>query len=183
MSRVGKIPIPVPSGVTVTTDGTTVTAKGPKGELVRKLSGGITAKVESGNLRIERAGNEAQDKALHGMYRSLLKGMVEGVAKGYERRLEVVGVSYQAAVEGHKLKLNVGFSHPVHLPIPKNIQVVCPSVTQIVVSGSDKQAVGEFAARVRRTRKPEPYKGKGVRYQGEQIVQKAGKSFVSGGEK
>jgi large subunit ribosomal protein L6 len=183
MSRVGKIPIPVPSGVTVTTDGTTVTAKGPKGELVRKLTGGVTAKVEGGNLRIERAGNEAQDKALHGMYRSLLKGMVDGVAKGYERRLEVVGVSYQAAVEGAKLKLNVGFSHPVHLQIPKNIQVVCPSVTQIVVSGTDKQAVGEFAARVRRTRKPEPYKGKGVRYQGEQIVQKAGKSFVSGGEK
>ena len=183
MSRVGKIPIPVPSGVTVTTDGTTVTAKGPKGELVRKLTGGVTAKVEGGNLRLERAGNEAQDKALHGMYRSLLKGMVDGVAKGYERRLEVVGVSYQAAVEGSKLKLNVGFSHPVHLPIPKNIQVACPSVTQIVVSGSDKQAVGEFAARVRRTRKPEPYKGKGVRYAGEQIVQKAGKSFVSGGEK
>jgi large subunit ribosomal protein L6 len=183
MSRVGKIPIPVPSGVTVTTDGTTVTAKGPKGELVRKLSGGITAKVEAGSLKLERAGGEAQDKALHGMYRSLLKGMVEGVAKGYERRLEVVGVSYQAAVEGAKLKLNVGFSHPVFLPIPKNIQVVCPSATQIVVTGSDKQAVGEFAARVRRTRKPEPYKGKGVRYAGEQIVQKAGKSFVSGGEK
>jgi large subunit ribosomal protein L6 len=183
MSRVGKIPIPVPSGVTVTTDGTTVTVKGPKGELVRRLSGGVTAKLEGGALRLERSGNEAQDKALHGMYRSLVKGMVDGVAKGYERRLEVVGVSYQAAVEGARLKLNVGFSHPVHLAIPKNIQVVCPSVTQIVVTGSDKQAVGEFAARVRRTREPEPYKGKGVRYSGEQIVQKAGKSFVSGGEK
>jgi large subunit ribosomal protein L6 len=119
MSRVGKIPIPVPSGVTVTTDGTTVTAKGPKGELVRKLSGGVIAKVEGGNVRLERGGNEAQDKALHGMYRSIVKGMVDGVSKGYEKRLEVVGVSYQAAIEGGKLKLNVGFSNPVLLPIPK----------------------------------------------------------------
>jgi large subunit ribosomal protein L6 len=183
MSRVGKIPIPVPSGVTVTSSGDTVTVKGPKGELVRRLTGGVTAKVEGGQLRLSRAGDEARDKALHGMYRALCRGMVEGVSKGFEKKLEVVGVSYQAAVEGQRLKLNVGFSHPVYLAIPKGLTVVCPAVTQILVTGSDKQAVGEFAARVRRTRPPEPYKGKGVRYVGEQIVQKAGKSFVSGGEK
>ena len=183
MSRVGKIPIPVPAGVTVTSSGDSVTVKGPKGELVRRLTGGVTAKVEAGVLKLARAGDEAQDKALHGMYRALCRGMVEGVSKGFEKKLEVVGVSYQAAVEGAKLKLNVGFSHPVILPIPKGVKVECPAVTQIVVTGCDKQAVGEFAARVRRTRPPEPYKGKGVHYLGEQIVQKAGKSFVSGGEK
>jgi large subunit ribosomal protein L6 len=183
MSRVGKIPIPVPAGVTITTSGDTVTVKGPKGELVRRLSGGVTAKVEGGQLKLARAGDEATDKALHGMYRALCRGMVEGVSKGFEKKLEVVGVSYQAAVEGQRLKLNVGFSHPVYVAIPKGLAVTCPAVTQIVVTGPDKQAVGEFAARVRRARPPEPYKGKGVRYVGEQIVQKAGKSFVSGGEK
>jgi large subunit ribosomal protein L6 len=179
MSRLGKIPVPVPAGVTVTTDGTTLTVKGAKGELSRRLAPGITAKVEGATLKLQRAGDEAQDKALHGLTRALAVGMIEGVSKGFEKRLEVVGVSYQAAVEGQRLKLNVGFSHPVYVTIPK---VECPSPTQIVVTGADKQVVGEFAATVRRQRKPEPYKGKGVRYVGEKITQKVGKSFV-GGEK
>jgi large subunit ribosomal protein L6 len=182
MSRIGKIPVAIPDGVTVTTDGATVTVKGPKGELKRALTGGVKARVDGKRLLLERPDDEAQSKALHGLFRALCQGMVVGVTKGYERKLEVVGVSYQAAVEGQKLKLQVGFSHPVHIPIPKGVKVECPSVTQILVSGPDKQAVGQFAATVRRARPPEPYKGKGVRYSGEQIIQKQGKSFV-GGEK
>lgn len=182
MSRIGKIPIKIPAGVTVTTDGSTVSVKGAKGELSRRLSGGITAKLEGAELKLSRSADEAVDRAQHGLFRALCHGMVEGVSKGYEKKLEVVGVSYGIAIEGGKVKLNVGFSHPVYLPIPKGIKVECPSVTQAVITGCDKQMVGEFAARMRRARPPEPYKGKGVRYVGEQIVQKAGKSFV-GGEK
>ncbi|MFM8979102.1 MAG: 50S ribosomal protein L6 [Planctomycetia bacterium] len=176
------MPVTIPSGVTVTTDGKSLTVKGAKGELSRPLVHGITAKVEAGVLRLGRAGDEALDRAQHGLARALAVGMIEGVSKGFEKRLEVHGVSYQAAVEGQRLKLNVGFSHPVYVAIPKGIKVECPQPTQIVVTGCDKQVVGEFAATVRRQRKPEPYKGKGVRYAGEKIVQKAGKSFV-GGEK
>ncbi len=182
MSRIGKIPVAIPSGVTVSVDGSTIHVKGPKGELTRELTGGVTAKVEDNELRLERPNDEAQSKALHGLYRSLCNGMVEGVEKGYEKRLEVVGVSYQASVEGNRLRLQVGFSHPVFVDIPKGLKVECPSLTMIVITGCDKQMVGEFAAKSRKVRPPEPYKGKGVRYVGEQIVQKAGKSFV-GGEK
>jgi large subunit ribosomal protein L6 len=182
MSRIGKIPVAIPSGVTVSVDGDTVHAKGPKGELSRELTGGITAAVEDGSLRLERPNDEARSKALHGLYRSLCNGMVVGVQDGYEKRLEVVGVSYQASVEGNRLRLQVGFSHPVFVDIPKGLTVECPSLTTIVIKGCDKQMVGEFAAKSRKVRPPEPYKGKGVRYVGEQIVQKAGKSFV-GGEK
>jgi large subunit ribosomal protein L6 len=187
MSRIGKIPVAIPEGVTVTTDGASVTVKGPKGTLTRAFTGGVTAKLEgkngdAKNLVLSRPDDTAASKALHGLFRSLCQGMVIGVTKGYEKKLEVVGVSYQAAVEGQRLKLQVGFSHPVYVAIPKGVTVVCPSVTQIVVTGADRQAVGQFAAMVRRSRPPEPYKGKGVRYLGEQIVQKAGKSFV-GGEK
>jgi large subunit ribosomal protein L6 len=186
MSRIGKIPVPVPSGVTVTTDGTSVAVKGPKGELKRSFTGGIRAKVEDGTLRLDRPDDQAQTKALHGLYRSLCKGMIDGVLQGYEKRLEIVGVSYQAALEsgkaGPRLKLQVGFANPVFVPIPKGLDVKCPQPIQIVITGCDKQQVGQFAAVVRRVRPPEPYKGKGIRYQGEQVVQKQGKSFV-GGEK
>jgi large subunit ribosomal protein L6 len=183
MSRIGKIPIVIPSGVDVVVDGSTVRMKGPLGELSRSLTGGVTAAVEENQLVLKRPGDDAQSKSLHGLYRSLCQGMVEGVEKGFSKRLEVVGVSYQASIEGGtRLRLQVGFSHPVFLTIPVGVKVECPSQTQILVSGCDKQMVGEFAARVRRARPPEPYKGKGVRYYGEQIVQKAGKSFV-GGEK
>ncbi len=182
MSRVGKAPIAIPSGVDVSVDGKTVRVKGPKGELTRKLTGSISAAVEDGHLKIGRGDDEQQSRALHGLYRALCQGMVEGVEKGFSKTLDVVGVSYQAAIEGNKVRLQVGFSHPVLLEIPKGLSVECPSPTRVVVSGCDKQQVGEFAARVRRVRPPEPYKGKGVRYFGEQVVQKAGKSFV-GGEK
>ena len=182
MSRIGKIPIALPGGVTASVDGAVITVKGPKGELTRTLTGGVTAKVDGGVLRLQRPNDEARTKALHGLYRSLAEGMVEGVDKGFERRLEVVGVSYNAAVEGQRLRLQVGYSHPVYVDIPKGLSVECPSLTMIVIQGADKQMVGQFAARARKCRPPEPYKGKGVRYLGEQITQKAGKSFV-GGEK
>jgi large subunit ribosomal protein L6 len=182
MSRIGKIPVAIPSGVTVTAEEGRVTVKGPKGELRQPLTGGIRARVDGGRLLLERPDDEARTKALHGLFRALCQGMVDGVTKGYEKRLEVVGVSYQASVDGKRLKLQVGFSHPLHFDIPSGVKVECPSATLIVVSGPDKQAVGQFAAVVRKSRPPEPYKGKGVRYQGEQVVQKQGKSFV-GGEK
>jgi large subunit ribosomal protein L6 len=182
MSRVGKVPVPIPAGVTVAADGATVSVKGPKGELKRVLAPGITAKVEGKAVHVLRGDDETRSRALHGLCRALVNGMVKGVAEGFEKRLEIVGVSYQAAVEGAKVRLQVGFSHPVVLPIPAGIKVECPTPTQIIVRGCDKQGVGEFAARLRRVRPPEPYKGKGVRYVGEKVVQKAGKSFV-GGEK
>jgi large subunit ribosomal protein L6 len=182
MSRIGNTPIAITEGADVAVEGDTIKVKGPLGELSRQMSGGITAKVEDGMLVLARPDDEPRSKALHGLYRALSAGMVEGVTKGFQKRLEVVGVSYQAAVEGNRLRLQVGFSHPVYVDIPKGLSVVCPSLTVIEVSGCDKQAVGEFAAKARRVRPPEPYKGKGVRYSGEQIIQKAGKSFV-GGEK
>jgi large subunit ribosomal protein L6 len=182
MSRIGTAPIAIPDGVSVTVDGSTVSVKGPKGELSRTLTGGIVAEVKDGQLLVERTREEGNSRALHGLYRALCQGMVEGVEKGFSKTLDVVGVSYQAAIEGNKVRLQVGFSHPVLLEIPAGLTVECPSATRIVVSGCDKQLVGEFSARVRRVRPPEPYKGKGVRYFGEQVIQKAGKSFV-GGEK
>jgi large subunit ribosomal protein L6 len=181
MSRVGNAPIPIPAGVTVSVNGDTVACKGPKGELSRTLEGGITAAVEGGKLRLSRPDDSPRSKALHGLWARLCEGMVEGVEKGFERRLEVVGVSYQAAVEKGALKLQVGFSHPQILPIPKGVTVECPSPTTILIRGCDKGRVGEFTARVRRTRPPEPYKGKGVRFSGEQVTLKPGKSFVGGG--
>ncbi len=182
MSRVGSVPITIPSGVDVRVDGMRLAVKGPKGELSRDLSGGVAARVDGAKLVLSRPDDLARTKSLHGLYRALAASMITGVSTGFSQRLEVVGVSYQAAVDGKRLRLQVGFSHPVFLPIPAGLKVECPSPTQIQVSGCDKQLVGEFAARVRRVRPPEPYKGKGVRYQGEQITLKAGKSFV-GGEK
>ena len=182
MSRIGKVPVAIPDGVSVDVDGSVVAVKGPKGELRQGLTGGLTARVDGNELLIERPNDLAQSRALHGLYRALCNNMVEGVTKGFERRLEVVGVSYSAQVQGNKLRVQVGYSHPVDLEIPKGLNVTTPTLTQIVVAGIDKQMVGHFAATVRRVQPPEPYKGKGVRYFGEEIVRKAGKSFV-GGEK
>ena len=182
MSRIGKIPVPVPSGVTVTVDGATVKAKGPKGEISRTLDGGISAKLDGGKVVLSRSGDEAADKARHGLYRSLVKGMVDGVASGFEKRLEIVGVSYQAKLAGRTLTLSLGYCNPVVREVPKGLTVEVPQPTLVIVRGHDKQLVGEFAAEIRKIRPPEPYKGKGVRYVGEVVTQKAGKSFV-GGEK
>jgi large subunit ribosomal protein L6 len=180
MSRIGMTPVALPAGVTAVMDGEVLVVKGPKGELRRAFTGGVRSEVVDGRLVVRRSDDTAQSKALHGLYRSLAQGMVKGVTEGFEKRLEVVGVSYQCAVEGGRLRLTAGFSHPVYFAIPAGLEVATPSPTLIVVKGIDKQLVGEFAARVRRARPPEPYKGKGVRYVGEHIVQKAGKSFVGG---
>ncbi len=185
MSRVGVVPIEIPKGVTVTVEpapkGHAVNVKGPRGELRRELDRGIAAVVDGARLKIQREGDTAAMKALHGLWRSLCQGMVQGVSQGFEKRLEVVGVSYQVSIEKGAVRLQVGFSHPVLVPIPAGLKVECPGPTQVLIQGCDKQLVGEFAARLRRVRPPEPYKGKGVRFFGEQISLKPGKSFVSGG--
>ncbi len=182
MSRIGKIPIPLPAGVTAAIEGSVVRVKGPKGELARPLSGTVTAKVEGGKVVLSRGSDEPQERALHGLYRSLVQGMVEGVEKGFEKRLEIVGVSYQVKVSGRTLTLQLGFCNPVVRELPKGITAECPQPTLVVLKSHDKQLLGEFAAGLRKVRPPEPYKGKGVRYVGETVIQKAGKSFV-GGEK
>jgi large subunit ribosomal protein L6 len=182
MSRIGKIPVAIPAGVTVAVDGPTVKVKGPKGEISRTLEGGVSAKVEADKVVLSRPGDEPADRARHGLYRALVKDMVEGVSKGYEKRLEILGVSYQAKLTGKTLTLNLGYCNPVVREIPKGLTVECPQPTLVIVRGHDRQLVGQFAAEIRRVRPPEPYKGKGVRYVGEVVVQKAGKSFV-GGEK
>ncbi|MBL9085668.1 MAG: 50S ribosomal protein L6 [Planctomycetia bacterium] len=182
MSRIGKIPVSIPAGVTVSVDGPTLKVKGPKGELSRTLDGGVSAKVEGSQVVLTRAGDEQSHRARHGLYRALLKSMVDGVSTGFEKRLEIVGVSYQAKLAGKTLTLNLGYCNPVVIEVPKGLTVECPQPTLVIIRGHDKQLVGQFAAEIRRNRPPEPYKGKGVRYVGEVVVQKAGKSFV-GGEK
>jgi large subunit ribosomal protein L6 len=182
MSRIGKIPVVVPAGVTVTLDGSTLKVKGPKGERVGTLDGGVTAKVEGGKVFLSRAGDEAFDRARHGLHRSLVKGMIDGVATGFEKRLEIVGVSYTAKLAGRTLTMSLGYCNPVATEVPKGLTVECPTPTLVIIRGADKQLVGQYAAEIRRIRPPEPYKGKGVRYVGEVVALKAGKSFV-GGEK
>jgi large subunit ribosomal protein L6 len=182
MSRIGKIPVAIPAGVTVAVDGANVRVKGPKGELTRTLEGGVAAKVEGDKVVLTRPGDTPGDRARHGLFRALVKDMVEGVGKGYEKRLEIVGVSFQAKLTGKTLTLNLGYCNPVVREIPKGLTVECPQPTLVIVRGHDRQLVGQFAAEIRRVRPPEPYKGKGVRYVGEVVALKAGKSFV-GGEK
>ena len=177
MSRIGKQPVVVPSGVQVTTTGKTVTVEGPLGKLDMTHRPEIRVSVddEKGVL-IERDGNEKSTRALHGLTRALIQNMVIGVTQGYEKKLEIVGVGYLAAVQGQTLQLRVGFANEVHKQIPQDLDVSCPDQTHVVVKGSDKQMVGQFAAEVRAVRKPEPYKGKGIRYVDEYVRRKAGKA-------
>jgi large subunit ribosomal protein L6 len=177
MSRIGKAPIPVPSGVDVAIDGPAVTVKGPKGELSRDIPGGITLRQDGDQLLVERPDDERESRALHGLVRSLVNNMVVGVTAGFRKDLDIVGVGYRAAAQGSdKLDLSLGFSHPVVVEAPEGIQFVVPQPTRIEVHGIDKQLVGQVAANIRSIRKPEPYKGKGVRYSGEQVRRKAGKA-------
>ena len=175
MSRIGRLPVPIPSGVTVTVDEHSVKVKGPKGELAHKLPGGISVSKTDNTIDVARASDETHHKALHGLTRSLIANMVEGVTKGFEKRLEIQGVGYRARLQGKALELSVGYSHPVSVTAPDGIEFEVPAPTQIVVRGIDKQLVGEIAARIRRTRPPEPYKGKGIRYEGEHVRRKVGK--------
>lgn len=181
MSRVGRKPVPIPAGVEVNIAGTKVSVKGPKGQLDLYLLPQVKVEQEGGELRVKRLGSERDRfaRAMHGTTRALLNNMVIGVARGYERKLEVQGVGYSAQLQGNKLVLNVGFSHPVEKEIPSTVTVECPNQTTIIVRGCDKQRVGEFAAEIRKLRPPEPYKGKGIRYSDEIVRRKAGKAFGS----
>ena len=175
MSRIGKKPIPVPTSVTVSIEPDLVRVNGPKGELTERIPRDITVAQEGEELVVKRPTDRGEHRALHGLTRSLVANMVEGVTAGYTKTLEIQGVGYRAALKGRDLELALGYSHPVTVEAPEGIEFEVPVPTQIVVRGIDKQLVGEIAARVRKLRPPEPYKGKGVRYAGEQVLRKVGK--------
>jgi large subunit ribosomal protein L6 len=175
MSRIGKQPIPVPSGVDVTIEPELVRVKGPKGVLQQRISRDMKVEQENGTLLVTRPTDRGEHRALHGLTRSLIFNMVHGVTEGYEKRLQIQGVGYRAALRGRDIELSVGYSHPVQIDAPDGIEFEVPQPTQIVVRGIDKQAVGEIAARIRKVRPPEPYKGKGIRYEGEYVARKVGK--------
>lgn len=176
MSRVGKAPISIPSGVDVTLDGPKVTVKGPKGELSRRLPERIEISLDEGVLSAARPDESRESKALHGLTRALLANMVTGVSEGYRKELEIQGVGYRAQLKGRDLELQVGYSHTVTIPAPEGITFEVPEPTRVSVSGIDKELVGQLAADVRKVRPPEPYKGKGIRYVGEYVRRKAGKA-------
>jgi len=175
MSRIGRKPIPVPDGVTVQVSPGAVAVRGPKGELHQVVSADMTISESDGVLTVARPTNRGQHRALHGLTRSLVANMVEGVTNGYEKRLEIQGVGYRARLQGKALELSVGYSHTVAMPAPDGIEFEVPIPTQVIIRGIDKQLVGETAARIRRVRPPEPYKGKGIRYADEQVRRKVGK--------
>jgi large subunit ribosomal protein L6 len=177
MSRIGKQPIPVPSGVEVTIDGENVRVKGPKGQLEHTVIGDVTIERDGDALMVTRADDQRSNRALHGLQRSLINNMVIGVSEGFTKELEIVGVGYRAAAQGpNGLEIAVGYSHPVKVTAPEGVTFEVPQPTRIIVKGHDKQLVGQVAADIRKIRKPEPYKGKGIRYADERIRRKAGKS-------
>jgi large subunit ribosomal protein L6 len=175
MSRIGKKPIEIPDGVTVSVGPDRVTVNGPKGELSQAVSPAMKIEQANGTLTVERPTNRGEHRALHGLTRSLIANMVEGVTNGFERRLEIQGVGYRARLQGKALELALGYSHPVSIPAPEGIEFEVPQPTEVIVRGIDKQLVGEIAARIRKQRPPEPYKGKGIRYAGEHVRRKVGK--------
>jgi large subunit ribosomal protein L6 len=175
MSRVGKKPVPIPSGVTAVVEGQTIKVKGPKGAMSLVLHGDVEAKVDKGEVSVDPRLETKRARAMWGTYRSLLANVMEGVTKGFERRLEITGVGYRAALQGKNLQIQLGYSHDIVYPIPEGITIAVPKPTEIVVTGIDGQKVGHVAAEIRAFRKPEPYKGKGVKYAGEYIFRKEGK--------
>lgn len=176
MSRIGKKPIDVPAGVTVTIKGQTVTVKGPRGELKRDVHADIAVSLENGVLAVTRPSDEQHFRAMHGMSRTILANMVEGVTKGFQKQLDIVGVGYKAEVRPYGLQLALGYSHPIEYKAPVGIKLTAPQPTTVLVDGSDKEVVGQVAAEIRNLRPPEPYKGKGIKYQGEHVRRKAGKA-------
>jgi large subunit ribosomal protein L6 len=176
MSRIGRKPITIPNGVAVAVEGSTVKVKGPKGELSRTFEPSMKIRVENNEVLVERPSDEKRERALHGLTRALLANMVQGVTEGFKKTLEIVGVGYRAEKKGKNLVVSVGYSHPVNYPEPQGITLSTPAPTTIVIEGIDKQKVGQVAAELREFRPPEPYKGKGIRYQGEQVRRKAGKT-------
>jgi large subunit ribosomal protein L6 len=175
MSRVGKKPVAIPSGVTASVEGQIVKVKGPKGALSLVLHGDVAAKVEGSEVKVDPRADTKRARAMWGTYRSLLANVMVGVTKGFERKLEITGVGYRAAVQGKNLQVQLGYSHDIVYPIPEGITIVVPKPTEVVVSGIDGQKVGHVAAEIRAFRKPEPYKGKGVKYSGEYVFRKEGK--------
>ncbi len=176
MSRIGNVPITLPSGVDIAVNGADVTVKGPKGELSMTLPEGITARQDGEDLVVERPNDEQEAKALHGLARSLVSNMVTGVSEGFRKDLEIIGVGYRCAAKGsNALELQLGYSHPVSYTAPDGIEFAVPDQQKISITGIDKQVVGQVAAEIRAFRKPEPYKGKGIRYVGEHVIRKAGK--------
>ncbi len=180
MSRIGKMPIALPAGVTVEFKDSVVTVKGPKGTLTRTIVGNIGVETEGSNLVVKALDDNADTNAKHGLYRALLNGMVTGVTAGFVKTLEVKGVGWKAAVQGNKLVLNVGFSHPVEFVAPEGIKFECPTLTEVNVSGISKELVGQIAANIRAIREPEPYHGYGIRYKGEHVEHKEGKTSGKG---
>lgn len=176
MSRIGKNPVPLPKNVTATLDGHTITVKGPRGELRRTLHPAMQIAVDNGTVVVRRPSDENEHKALHGLTRTLVANMVEGVSTGFKKQLDIVGVGYRAEARPYGLQLALGFSHPVEYRAPAGIKLTAPQPTQILVDGADKEVVGQVAAELRSLRPPEPYKGKGIKYAGEQIRRKAGKA-------
>ncbi|MNI39734.1 50S ribosomal protein L6 [compost metagenome] len=176
MSRIGRKPITVPSGVDVTLENSVITVKGPKGSLTRELHKDITVSVQGNEIVVERPSDNKLHRSLHGTTRSVVNNMVSGVTEGFSKTLELVGVGYRASKSGEKLVLNVGYSHPVEITPEAGIAFEVPSNTKIIVSGINKERVGEYAAKIRAVREPEPYKGKGIKYEGERIIRKEGKA-------
>jgi large subunit ribosomal protein L6 len=176
VSRIGKKPIEVPQGVTISRDGDVLKVKGPKGELQQKLVPNVSVEVKEKEIIVTRPNNSKQNKSLHGLTRALIQNMVTGVNTEYTKTLDIVGVGYRAELKGKNLLLNIGYSHPIYLMPPKEVTLEVPTQTQIVISGANKQLVGQVAAKIRSIRKPEPYKGKGIKYSDEHIQRKAGKT-------
>jgi large subunit ribosomal protein L6 len=180
MSRVGRQPIKLPSGVKANLAGATLSVEGPKGKLSMEVRPEVTIEIKDGTIDVQRKNESKFAKAMHGTTRSLISNMVDGVTKGFQKTLDIVGVGWQGKVQGRKLVLQLGYCHTVDMEMPEGVTAALPNPQRIEVTGIDKQAVGEFAARIRAARKPEPYKGKGVRYHDERVIRKAGKSFVGG---
>jgi large subunit ribosomal protein L6 len=176
MSRIGKKPVPIPKGVTVTLDGSKITVKGPKGELHRSLPGAMKVSMKDNEVIVERPSDENEHKALHGLTRTLVANMVEGVTAGFSKQLEIIGVGYKAEQRPYGLQLALGFSHPIEYRAPAGIKLSAPQPTMVTIEGANKEMVGQVAAEIRGFRPPEPYKGKGIKYAGEQVRRKAGKA-------
>jgi large subunit ribosomal protein L6 len=176
MSRIGKKPVLIPKGVTVTLDGSKITVKGPKGELSRSLPGAMLVSMKDNEVVVERPSDENEHKALHGLTRTLVANMVEGVTAGFSKQLEIIGVGYKAEQRPYGLQLSLGFSHPIEYRAPAGIKLTAPQPTQVNIEGANKEMVGQVAAEIRSYRPPEPYKGKGIKYAGEQVRRKAGKA-------
>jgi len=183
VSRIGKKPVQIPKGVTVTIKDGNVSVKGPKGELVEKVHQDISVEVKDGQVLLTRKSDEKKYRALHGLWRALIQNMVLGVTEGFTKKLDIVGVGYRAEMKGTRLNLLLGYSHPILFAAPEGIKIEAPTQTNIIISGTHKQLVGLVAAKIRSLRPPEPYKGKGVKYEGEYIRRKAGKTAATAGTK